>query len=102
MSAPTADRTAPRPDFTGRRRHFIFSDEHEQLRESIRAFALKELRPHAEEWERDTFPDWVFRRMGELGFLGLDKPEQYGGEGGGDFTPPGPAGGGGPGGRGGG
>ena len=31
--------------------------------------------PHAEEWEETTFPDWVFRRMGELGFLGLDKPE---------------------------
>jgi citronellyl-CoA dehydrogenase len=71
-----------RPDHAAKRRHFIFTDEHEQLRESIRAFAERELAPHAEEWEETTFPDWVFRRMGELGFLGLDKPEEYGGQGG--------------------
>ena len=71
-----------RPDHAARRKHFIFSDEHDQLRESIRAFAVKELAPHAEEWEETTFPDWVFTRMGELGFLGLDKPEEYGGQGG--------------------
>ena len=63
-------------------RHFIFNDEHEQLRESIRSFAIKELAPHAEEWEETTFPDWVFPRMGELGFLGLSYPEEYGGQGG--------------------
>src|SRR5216110_1192355 len=71
-----------KPDFQSTRRHFIFSDEHEALRESITNFATKELAPHAEEWEETTFPDWVFRRMGELGFLGLDKPEEYGGQGG--------------------
>jgi alkylation response protein AidB-like acyl-CoA dehydrogenase len=75
-----------KPDHAARRRHFIFGDEHEQLRESIRAFAVRELAPHAEEWEETTFPDWVFRRMGELGFLGLDKPEQYGGQGGDYFS----------------
>jgi alkylation response protein AidB-like acyl-CoA dehydrogenase len=71
-----------KPDFTARRRHFIFTDEHEQLRESIRRFAIKELQPHSDEWEETTFPDWVFERMGELGLLGLDKPVQYGGQGG--------------------
>ncbi len=71
-----------KPDFAAKTKHFIFTDEHEQLRESIRSFAIKELAPHAEEWEETTFPDSVFRRMGELGFLGLDKPEQYGGQGG--------------------
>jgi alkylation response protein AidB-like acyl-CoA dehydrogenase len=71
-----------KPDHTARRGHFIFTDEHEALRESIRAFVVKELAPHADEWEETTFPDWVFHRMGELGFLGLDKPEQYGGQGG--------------------
>ncbi len=71
-----------KPDFTSPRRHFIFTDEHEQLRESIRRFAIKELQPHAEEWEETTFPDWVFTRMGALGFLGLDKPVEYGGQGG--------------------
>src|SRR5215213_5024574 len=75
-----------KPDFAARRKHFIFTDEHEALRESIRAFARKELAPHAEEWEETTFPDWVFKRMGELGFLGLTYPEEYGGQGGDYFS----------------
>jgi alkylation response protein AidB-like acyl-CoA dehydrogenase len=75
-----------KPDFAGHRSHFIFTDEHEQLRESIRRFVQKELRPHADEWEETTFPDSVFERMGELGFLGLDKPEEYGGQGGDYYT----------------
>jgi alkylation response protein AidB-like acyl-CoA dehydrogenase len=85
MSA-TADRDVLKPDFGAKRNHFIFTDEHEQLRESIRSFATKELAPHADEWEETTFPDSVFARMGELGFLGLDKPEQYGGQGGDYYT----------------
>jgi alkylation response protein AidB-like acyl-CoA dehydrogenase len=75
-----------KPDYGAQRRHFIFTDEHDQLRESIRRFVVKELQPHAEEWEETTFPDWVFRRMGELGFLGLDKPVEYGGQGGDYYT----------------
>jgi alkylation response protein AidB-like acyl-CoA dehydrogenase len=71
-----------KPDFITPRRHFVFTDEHDQLRESIRRFVVRELQPHAEEWEETTFPDWVFRRMGELGFLGLSMPERYGGQGG--------------------
>ena len=75
------DDTSP-PDHASRRRHFIFNDEHEQLRESIRRFVTAEVLPHAEEWEQTTFPDSIVRRMGELGFLGLDKPVEYGGQGG--------------------
>ena len=71
-----------KPDHVSRRKHFIFTEEHDQLRESIRAFVTKELAPHAEEWEETTFPDSVFQRMGELGFLGLSYPEEYGGQGG--------------------
>ncbi len=71
-----------KPDFQSKKRHFIFTDEHDQLRESIRSFVVRELQPHAEEWEETTFPDWVFTRMGELGFLGLSYPEEYGGQGG--------------------
>ena len=81
--ATTEDRdTVLKPDFGAQKKHFIFNDEHEQLRESIRRFAITELAPHAEEWEETTFPDSVFHRMGELGFLGLDKPVEYGGQGG--------------------
>jgi alkylation response protein AidB-like acyl-CoA dehydrogenase len=71
-----------KPDHASRRKHFIFTEEHDQLRESIRAFVTKELAPHSEEWEETTFPDSVFHRMGELGFLGLSYPEEYGGQGG--------------------
>ena len=78
--------TVLKPDHQTKRKHFIFTDEHEQLRESIRAFVAKELAPHAMEWEETTFPDLVFTRMGELDLLGLDKPEAYGGQGGDYFT----------------
>jgi alkylation response protein AidB-like acyl-CoA dehydrogenase len=71
-----------KPDHAAPRRHFIFTEEHEALRESIHAFVVRELAPHAEEWEETTFPDSVFARMGELGFLGLSMPEAYGGQGG--------------------
>ena len=75
-----------KPDFQSRRRHFIFSDDHERLRESIRAFVDREIVPHVEEWEETTFPDSIVRRMGDLGLLGLSVPEEYGGQGGDYFT----------------
>src|SRR3954447_1321371 len=81
-----------KPDHAAPRRHFIFNEEHEALRESIHSFVIKELAPDAEQWEETTFPDSVFRRMGELGFLGLDKPEAYGGQGGDHYTAIGVAG----------
>ena len=71
-----------KPDFGAQRKHFIFTEEHDRLRESLRRFVTKELAPHAEEWEETTFPDSVIQRMGELGFLGLSVPEEYGGQGG--------------------
>src|ERR687892_2575730 len=71
-----------KPDHAASRKNFIFTEEHDALRESIRSFVVKELAPHAEEWEETTFADWVFPRMGELGFLGLSYPEEYGGQGG--------------------
>src|SRR3954469_21702760 len=71
-----------KPDHGTKRKHFIFNEEHEQPREPFPRLAQTELAPHAEEWEETTFPDWVFTRMGELGFLGLSYPEEYGGQGG--------------------
>ena len=60
-----------------------FTDEHEALRESIRRFVANELRPHAQEWEDARwFPNTVFTRMAEVGYLGLKYAEEYGGEGG--------------------
>jgi alkylation response protein AidB-like acyl-CoA dehydrogenase len=71
-----------KPDHAAVRKHFIFNETHQALRESIHAFVVKELAPHADEWEETTFPDSVFARMGELGLLGLSMPEAYGGQGG--------------------
>lgn len=60
-----------------------FSDEHEQLRSAIRAWVDDELVPNVPAWEEaGWFPDDVFRRAGELGFLGLSVPESDGGQGG--------------------
>ena len=78
--------TVLKPDHASRRRHFIFTDEHEQLRESIRGFVIREFAPHAEEWEENTFPDSVFPTAAKQGLLGLDKPEEYGGQGGDYYT----------------
>src|SRR5258705_13048845 len=63
-----------------------FTDAHEELRLHARKFLEKEVKPHLEEWEEKTFPDSIFRRFGELGFLGLRYPPEYGGQGGGYFS----------------
>jgi len=61
-----------------------FDDEHELLRRTIRAFVDKEVAPHVDEWEEaGRIPKSFWRRMGELGFLGLDFPTEHGGGGGG-------------------
>ncbi|MGE0788214.1 MAG: acyl-CoA dehydrogenase family protein [Sandaracinaceae bacterium] len=62
-----------------------YSEEHDLFRQQVRAFAEKELAPHADEWERDrNFPNWVFKKAGELGITGAHYPEDVGG-GGGDY-----------------
>ncbi len=78
--------TVTKPDHAASPRGFIFTDEHEELRASIRSFMDREVVPHVHDWEQTTFPDSIVRRMGELGLLGLSVPEQYGGQGGDYFT----------------
>jgi len=60
-----------------------FSDEHLQLRRTVRDFVEKEINPHTEAWEKaGGFPAHeVFKKYGRLGLLGINKPEQYGGMG---------------------
>jgi alkylation response protein AidB-like acyl-CoA dehydrogenase len=71
------------PDAGQRRPLPPFGEEHQDLREALRRFVLTELRPHAEEWEDARwFPNEVFHKMAEHGYLGLKYPEKYGGEGG--------------------
>ena len=71
-----------KPEFGSGRKHLIFTDEHEDLRESMKSWVLKELTPNAEEYEENLWPDSVLHRMAELGYVGLCFPEEYGGQGG--------------------
>lgn len=65
--------------------HPVFTAEHEMLRKAIRAFVEKEVVPNVDAWEdAGQIPKSFWRRLGELGFLGLDFPQEYGG-GGADF-----------------
>jgi acyl-CoA dehydrogenase len=60
----------------------LFGEEHEIFRKSVRGFVEREIVPHVDEWEeRGEIPRALFRRMGELGFLGVDFPTEYGGAG---------------------
>ena len=60
-----------------------FSDEHEELRQSVRGFIERELAPHAQQWEEERwFPDDVFPKLAAQGLLGLKYQEEYGGQGG--------------------
>ena len=63
---------------------FALTEEHRMIARMVREFAEKEIAPRAEEIDAtDQFPDDLFRRMGELGILGIPFPEKYGGSGGG-------------------
>jgi citronellyl-CoA dehydrogenase len=58
-----------------------FTHEHQELQRNLKRFIDAEINPHVEEWERaEIFPaKQLFKKMGELGFLGLCKPVEYGG-----------------------
>ena len=74
--------TVIKPEHQGTRKHLLFTDEHEDLRESMEAWVKVELYPHRNEWEETTWPNEAMQRAGELGYLGLCFPEEYGGQGG--------------------
>jgi acyl-CoA dehydrogenase len=60
-----------------------FTEEHEELRESVRGFLDRELAPHAQAWEAERwFPDEVFGKLAAQGLLGLKYPTELGGQGG--------------------
>ena len=60
-----------------------FTQEHEELRRTVKNFVDKEINPHVEEWEKDgRFPmREIFKKAGDLGLLGISKPEKFGGMG---------------------
>ncbi len=59
-----------------------FNEDHKALRETIRRFIDKEINPHINEWEETTAPlHDIFKKMGELGLLGIRYKPEYGGQG---------------------
>jgi short-chain 2-methylacyl-CoA dehydrogenase len=65
---------------------FDFTDEQQEFREAVRAFADEVVRPRAEEMDRTgEFPYDIVKQMGEMGLFGLPFPEDVGGQGS-DFT----------------
>jgi len=61
---------------------FGFTEADETLRKAVRMFARKELAPGAKERARQNFmPDWLFRKIAELGYIGMAAAEEYGGQG---------------------
>ena len=59
----------------------IYTEQHRELMDSIRRFVRAEIDPFVDEWEAaEIFPAHaLFKKMGALGFLGITKPEAYGG-----------------------
>ncbi|MES1949615.1 acyl-CoA dehydrogenase domain-containing protein [Salinisphaera sp. S4-8] len=60
-----------------------FTPEHDALRDTIARFIDREINPHVADWEQaQQFPSHeLFKKMGDLGLLGIHKPEAYGGQG---------------------
>ena len=70
-------------DSKGKTMSLYFDDEHNAFRQMVRRFVETEINPHVEEWEAaGIFPAHdLFKKMGNLGLLGLTYPEKYGGGG---------------------
>ncbi|CAG2157185.1 Acyl-CoA dehydrogenase [Cupriavidus yeoncheonensis] len=59
----------------------LYTEDHRNIMDSIRRFVSAEIDPHVDEWEAaEIFPAHdLFKKMGDLGFLGITKPVEYGG-----------------------
>ena len=57
-----------------------FTEEHDFFRKSFRDFLQKEVVPHIEKWEETgTIDRFIWEKFGEMGYFGLNQPEEYGG-----------------------
>ena len=61
----------------------LFTAEHDEARRALQKFIAAEINPFVDEWEKtDIFPAHaLFKKLGDLGFLGLNKPVAFGGQG---------------------
>src|SRR5437588_10984797 len=64
----------------------FLNHEHLMFRDAVRQFVAREIVPHHAQWEQDGMvPRSIWLKAGEMGFLGMDVPEAYGGPGIDDF-----------------
>lgn len=64
----------------------IFDSDHNMFRETVRAFIAREISPFHPQWEKDDMVSReVWRKAGDMGFLCMEVPEEYGGAGLKDF-----------------
>src|SRR3954470_991897 len=60
----------------------LLASQHEMLRDSVRAFALKELAPHAARWDKEShFPREQLKGLGAMGLFAVAIPEEWDGAG---------------------
>ncbi len=60
--------------------NMYFTEEHELFRKSLQNFLQKEVVPHINKWEETGVVDgFIWKKMGEMGFFGINYPEEYGG-----------------------
>jgi len=58
----------------------LFNDEHHSWRRSFRDFVNKEIVPNVDAWEEaEAFDPGIFKKLGEMGYLGISFPSEYGG-----------------------
>ena len=61
---------------------FGLSEEHRMIQEAVKEFAEREIMPYGREYdERAEYPFEILRKAAKLGFIGIDLPEEYGGQG---------------------
>ena len=61
----------------------LFTADHDEPRRILQKFIAAEINPFVDEWEKaEQFPSHeLFKKLGDLGFLGLNKPVEFGGQG---------------------
>ena len=83
MTPSALRRPAPKHRARSRRRDVQFTQEHDEIRRTLRAIIDKDINPHVDQWEDDgIFPAHeVFKKLGDAGLLGINKPVEFGGMG---------------------
>lgn len=63
-------------------KNYYFTEEHELFRQGLKDFLNKEVAPHIDEWEENQrIPKEIWKKFGDMGYMGLNYPVEYGGAG---------------------